>query len=143
LDPALCTHLENSFVQSQLYGIRWSRLMLGREFSVTAEHLYKLWDFIFASCYDAETSSADELLDDDAPPNVYSVLADVRMRGFHKRTNKENKQRAASASSSTSSSSSSSAAGVKFTYVCTPLLGSLADFMLAMFLQVSTALRER
>ena len=64
-----------------------------------------------------------ELFDDDAPPNVYSVLATVRMSGYRWDTNKQRK--AISASD-----------GVKFSYVCTPLLGSLADFMLAMLLQV-------
>ena len=63
------------------------------------------------------------MLDDDAPPNVYSVLATVRMSDYRWDTNKQRK-------------ATSMSDGNKFSYVCTPLLGSLADFMLAMLLQV-------
>ena len=32
---------------------------VGREFLVTFSHLFRLWDFMFASCYDAENNSAE------------------------------------------------------------------------------------
>lgn len=120
LDPALCHHLEESFIQSQLYGLRWSRLLLGREFTLQNNHMFRLWDFMFASCYDAEYNSAELLLDDSLPPNVYSVLANLRISGY----------------THTSNAHKRTSTTERVTYVCTPLLGALGDFMLAMMIQV-------
>jgi hypothetical protein len=127
LDPVLAAHLEENYIQSQLYGLRWSRLLLGREFTLAGgNQMFRLWDFMFASCYDAEFNSAEDLLDDSAPPNVYSVLANTRIQGYkmyhnvNKRTNKTD----------------------RITYVCTPLLAALADCMLAMMIQVREQLLE-
>ncbi len=190
LDPPLCSHLEGLYIQSQLYGLRWSRLLLGREYSVTHKQLLTLWDYMFASCYDAEHSSNSVLLDDDVPPNVYSVLANVRVLQHHKESNKNKREVAEAARkqqllklqqqqlqqqqqaaavvagglNNTLATGGSSRAitpppapiipaskkgpgpnylkdgGVEYVgvmYVCTPLLGALADFMLAMLIQVS------
>jgi len=126
LDPSLCQHLEGCFVQSQLYGLRWARLLLGREFE--APQLFLLWDFLFAACWDAEHGDSEALLDEDAPLNVYSVLASVRMAGHTKRTNKDRR--------ALYNEEKMKKEGIKFSYVCSPLLGVLADFMLAMLLQV-------
>jgi hypothetical protein len=126
LDPSLAAHLEENYIQSQLYGLRWSRLLLGREFTLAGNQVFQLWDFMFASCYDAEFNSAEDLMDDSALPNVYSVLANTRIQGYkmhhnvNKRTNKTD----------------------RITYVCTPLLASLADCMLAMMIQVREKLLE-
>lgn len=56
-DPELCTHLEEAYIQAQLYGMRWARLMLGREFSASETQLLRIWDYIFASCRAVEKSS--------------------------------------------------------------------------------------
>lgn len=112
-------------MQSQLYGLRWSRLMLGREFLVTHEQLFVLWDYMFACSLDAETNhetSVSDLMDADAPTNVYSVLANSRLLGNLKNKNVNLREK--------------SGADNKFSYVVTPLIGSLGDFMLAMLLQV-------
>ena len=63
LDPELCDHLEETFIQAQLYGMRWSRLILGREFSCTDTHNLRVWDFVFASCIPPEllTSSVSNV----------------------------------------------------------------------------------
>eukprot|EP00981_Chlorochromonas_danica_P001656 scaffold367_cov274-Ochromonas_danica.AAC.5 len=212
LDPQLCSHLEEVYIQAQLYGLRWARLLLGREFTVqppppalhqpppstpaslTHSHhqhpagsgLLKLWDFMFASCYDLEsgTNLDNAYLDDeDIMPNIYSVLATVRAGGFTKEAN-QNKRAIVrpnnnSGSGNTTSSTSSSvgegegkvgggggggmggisspvrlqridhhplapenhnivqqATSQKVVYVCTPLLGALGDFMLAMLIQI-------
>ncbi|KAI8575634.1 hypothetical protein K450DRAFT_260766 [Umbelopsis ramanniana AG] len=45
-DPALYQHLESLGIEPQLYGIRWIRLLFGREFSI--ENVLELWDAIFA-----------------------------------------------------------------------------------------------
>ncbi|KAI9276340.1 rab-GTPase-TBC domain-containing protein, partial [Umbelopsis sp. AD052] len=45
-DPALYQHLETLGIEPQLYGIRWIRLLFGREFSI--ENVLELWDAIFA-----------------------------------------------------------------------------------------------
>ncbi|KAI8327168.1 rab-GTPase-TBC domain-containing protein [Choanephora cucurbitarum] len=46
IDPYLYQHLENFGIEPQLYGIRWIRLLFGREFEI--HELLKLWDAIFA-----------------------------------------------------------------------------------------------
>jgi TBC1 domain family protein 5 len=50
LDPELCNHLEECFIQAQLYGMRWCRLLFGREISVTPTHGLRVWDYVFACC---------------------------------------------------------------------------------------------
>ena len=50
LDPDLCNHLEENYIPAQLYGIRWSRLLLGREFPMTHKHCLRIWDYMFATC---------------------------------------------------------------------------------------------
>ncbi|KAI7897609.1 rab-GTPase-TBC domain-containing protein [Cokeromyces recurvatus] len=46
VDPLLYQHLENFGIEPQLYGLRWIRLLFGREFDIY--ELLKLWDAIFA-----------------------------------------------------------------------------------------------
>jgi hypothetical protein len=126
LDRQLCQHLEESFVQAQLYGLRWSRLLLAREFPVTHSLLFRLWDYMFASCFDAETEHlpAAAYMDDDAPPNVYSLLANVRAMNYNKNSNTGKRI----------------AGAERVNYVCTPLLGVLGDLMLAMLIQVTSSI---
>ncbi|XP_047137114.1 TBC1 domain family member 5 isoform X2 [Hydra vulgaris] len=45
-DSALCQHLQKIDISPQLYGIRWVRLLFGREFSLNK--LLTLWDALFA-----------------------------------------------------------------------------------------------
>ncbi|KAI8886319.1 RabGAP/TBC [Backusella circina FSU 941] len=45
-DPYLYRHLESFGIEPQLYGIRWIRLLFGREFEI--HNLLVLWDAIFA-----------------------------------------------------------------------------------------------
>ena len=59
LDPDLCSHLEDNYVQAQLYGMRWSRLLLGREFQATEESLFRIWDYIFGSSLDIHASASN------------------------------------------------------------------------------------
>ncbi|KAI8984111.1 hypothetical protein BDF20DRAFT_857996 [Mycotypha africana] len=46
VDPTLYKHLESFSIEPQLYGLRWIRLLFGREFDFY--ELLKLWDAIFA-----------------------------------------------------------------------------------------------
>ncbi|KAJ3093956.1 hypothetical protein HK100_006339 [Physocladia obscura] len=46
LDPTLCSHLKHLNIEPQLYGLRWIRLLFGREFPF--EELLCLWDGLFA-----------------------------------------------------------------------------------------------
>eukprot|EP01090_Pellita_catalonica_P017725 TRINITY_DN5438_c0_g1_i1.p1 TRINITY_DN5438_c0_g1~~TRINITY_DN5438_c0_g1_i1.p1 ORF type:complete len:632 (+),score=101.55 TRINITY_DN5438_c0_g1_i1:39-1934(+) len=46
LDPALGLHFEKEGIEPQLYGMRWLRLVLTREFE--RKRVYILWDSIFA-----------------------------------------------------------------------------------------------
>lgn len=167
LDPPLCNHLERLYIQSQLYGLRWSRLLLGREYPLHHHSLLLIWDYMFAACYEAEHTSNTLLLDDDVPPNVYSVIANVRVKQHTKNSNVDKRIvtiQPSQLSNSTSNKGSNKGGigsiggmgGMKKSYdplssqsqpqgqqqqsvmyVCTPLLGILADFMLAMLIQVS------
>jgi hypothetical protein len=47
VDPAFSDHLEEGDIQAQLYGMRWSRLLFGREFPLSHNLSLKLWDYIF------------------------------------------------------------------------------------------------
>ena len=58
-DPELCDFLEGQCIQAQLYGMRWARLMLGREFSVTNSQVLRIWDYLFASCITFPTPVID------------------------------------------------------------------------------------
>jgi hypothetical protein len=66
LDPPLCEHLENSFIQSQIYGMRWARLLLGREFQCSDTQTLRIWDYIFAGCA-APHIGAEKGLHDELP----------------------------------------------------------------------------
>ncbi|KAG1183615.1 hypothetical protein G6F36_008317 [Rhizopus arrhizus] len=46
VDPLLYKHLQDFGIEPQLYGLRWIRLLFGREFDIY--ELLKLWDAIFA-----------------------------------------------------------------------------------------------
>lgn len=46
IDPALARHLSSLQILPQVYGIRWLRLLFGREFSF--QQLFIIWDLIFA-----------------------------------------------------------------------------------------------
>lgn len=74
---------------------------------------------MFASCYDLESGRRADYLDEDAPPNVYSVLANVRALGYTKNSNLGKRL-----------------SNDRVLYVPTPLLGALGDVMLAMLIKV-------
>jgi len=52
IDPELCEKLEECYIQGQIYGLRWARLLLGREFSLSHSRSLRLWDYMFASCWE-------------------------------------------------------------------------------------------
>lgn len=135
LDSELCMHLEECHVSAQIYGLRWCRLLLGREFSAENAQIFKLWDYLFACCYEAEHTSPDALLDIDSHPNVNSVFASVRIAGYNQYSNAERRNISSLGTVKHTSANESSAPDVPL-YVCTPLLGALGDLMLAMLLQV-------
>lgn len=136
LDSELCHHLEECHISAQIYGLRWCRLLLGREFTSENALLFKLWDFMFACCYEAETCSNEALLDVDARPNINSVLASVRIAGDNQHSNRERRNISSLGTVKHEHPNESSAPAVP-NYVCTPLLGALGDLMLAMMLNVS------
>ncbi|KAK7077786.1 TBC1 domain, member 5, partial [Halocaridina rubra] len=47
-DPSLYTHLSRLEIPPQIYGIRWVRLLFGREFPL--QELLMVWDAIFSDC---------------------------------------------------------------------------------------------
>ena len=197
-------HLENEHISAQLYGIRWSRLLLGREFSAANYDIFLIWDYIFACCYEAENfyldrdiagrigqgnsssssgdrgrdgsrkyngngssiSSASDYLEDDTLPNIYSVYASVLVQKHNQHSNQQrrkissfgiitngNTTNTTTTTNNNNSNQNSTSTSFPTTsivgstvqsngiaipaYVCTPLLGALADVMLGMLINVS------
>jgi hypothetical protein len=139
LDAELCAHLEECHVSAQIYGLRWARLLLGREFTMENDQIFRIWDYLFACCYEAENISAEALLDADVRPNITSLLATVRIAGHNQHSNQERRNISSMGTVKHVSANESSAPDVP-QYVCTPLLGALGDVMLAMMLHVSSLL---
>lgn len=106
LDPQLCSHLEDNYVQAQLYGMRWSRLLLGREFKMNESGLLRIWDYIFASCVKSTGSinRSKSFLEADED-NISLWPATFTLKSSHHSS-------------------------------AHPILKALEDFMLAMLLQV-------
>jgi TBC1 domain family member 5 len=48
LDPELSHHLTSLDIHAQFYGLRWSRLLLGREFPLENTKLLRIWDTLIA-----------------------------------------------------------------------------------------------
>jgi hypothetical protein len=122
-------------ISAQIYGLRWARLLLGREISMENCQIFRIWDYLFACCYEAENFSPEHLMDIDVRPNVNSILATVRISGC-KRDSNEDRRRVSSFGSVKHSSPNESSMAAVPQYVCTPLLGALGDVMLAMMVQV-------
>ncbi len=51
IDPALQLALTTQGIYPQIYGMRWARLLFGREFAMTHTSALYLWDFLFAHVY--------------------------------------------------------------------------------------------
>ena len=56
VDPELCHHLRACDIHAQFYGLRWSRLLLGREFSLINGQVLILWDRLFLAANAARTT---------------------------------------------------------------------------------------
>ena len=78
LDPLLCDHLEQSFIQSQIYGMRWARLILGREFPLTCTHCFRIWDYVFACTCSANVQVNTETKIDDKIDNEVIIKSKTR-----------------------------------------------------------------
>jgi TBC1 domain family protein 5 len=141
LDPELCTHLEECFVQSQLYGMRWCRLLFGREISMTPSHGLRVWDYLFACCA-------------MSPSNYYSY-SHSRLEAEFGRVSRLSVATTFDETGATPGVNSSPCAGLsglggnrmdpeiqamiakKAAY--TPLIAAVADIMLAMLLKVKAS----
>jgi TBC1 domain family member 5 len=106
IDPELCDRLEEAYIQGQIYGLRWARLLLGREFPLSHTHSLRIWDYMFASCME----------DPLAPIAASAHIEELR-------------------SAQSSVSSASRALHARYGSY-SPLMGVLGDFMLAMLLHV-------
>ncbi|ORZ13485.1 hypothetical protein BCR42DRAFT_418413 [Absidia repens] len=84
VDPPLYKHLENFGIEPQLFGIRWLRLLFGREFEFY--ELLRLWDAIFAQDPTLEIAEFVCLaillrLHDQLIENDYAECLSLLMRG--------------------------------------------------------------
>lgn len=55
VDADLCEHLESEEISCQLYGMRWGRLLLSREFRSMEMQVLRIWDFLFTCPSGAST----------------------------------------------------------------------------------------
>ena len=51
IDPDLQHCLTVQGIYPQIYGMRWARLLFGREFVMTHDSALYLWDFLFSTLY--------------------------------------------------------------------------------------------
>ena len=58
LDSTLCAFLMDNNVYAQVYGMRWTRLLFGREFPMTHTMSFRVWDWLLASAYDGAAGSS-------------------------------------------------------------------------------------
>lgn len=58
LDPVLCTTLIDNNVYAQVYGMRWTRLLFGREFPMTHTMSFRNWDYILSAAFHNDGSSS-------------------------------------------------------------------------------------
>ncbi|CAM9946583.1 unnamed protein product [Ectocarpus sp. 4 AP-2014] len=70
-DPELQQHLSHLDISPQLYGMKWARLMFGREFRV--EGVLLLWDHIFASSWIEGQPDVPECIENVAVAMVVSI----------------------------------------------------------------------
>jgi hypothetical protein len=49
IDSDLAAYLDQQDIHCQLYGLRWARLLTGREFQSVPENVFNIWDYIFVS----------------------------------------------------------------------------------------------
>ncbi len=134
VDPELCDHLQECYIQSQIYGMRWSRLMFSREFPISHDFSLKIWDFLFATRFELEpvhtrpkvsadisaatsSDSSDMSPMRESPPAAGDILSELP---------------------SAQASMSSATKALRERYGdYSKLMGVLGDFMLAMLLHVS------
>ena len=58
-DNTLCKLLEDRGIQSHLYGMKWTRLLFGREFTMANNLCFKVWDFIIAYNFQIKKPKAE------------------------------------------------------------------------------------
>ena len=59
IDADLCEHLESEDISCQLYGMRWARLLLSREFQSMERQVLRIWDFIFMFAFGSSNVSRE------------------------------------------------------------------------------------
>jgi hypothetical protein len=67
IDQELSHFLSVQGVYAQIYGMRWSRLLFGREFPMSHTHALRLWDFLFCSMWALGSGSSSSSSADPAP----------------------------------------------------------------------------
>lgn len=130
LDPELCSHLEDNYIQAQLYGMRWARLLLGREFQCNETGLLRLWDYMFACVLhhsmQQQQSKQEELPIYTAEPTNKSKSA--KSHPLEQEDSDDDEIIWTTTSAAMKAQARSGPAS--------PLLDALGDFMLAMLLHV-------
>ena len=68
IDYDLCSHMEAQEISCQLYGMRWSRLLLSREFGSIDQHVLPIWDFLLVNV--AKSRSNGKNNDKTSPESI-------------------------------------------------------------------------
>jgi hypothetical protein len=125
LDPELCGHLEDNYIQAQLYGMRWARLLLGREFQCTEKGLLRLWDYMFACVLHHAIHNPKQ--EQEESGKVESATNRAKSAANHPLEREQSDEDIMFTTTS---------AAMKAQSRFGPLLDALGDFMLAMLLHV-------
>mmetsp|Transcript_23892 Transcript_23892/g.35058 ORF Transcript_23892/g.35058 Transcript_23892/m.35058 type:complete len:725 (-) Transcript_23892:69-2243(-) len=128
LDPELCGHLEDNYIQAQLYGMRWARLMLGREFELTEGSLLRIWDYMFACMLCAKMEAKEK--EASSGTSRESRPSTVSMGKAHPLAEEDSDDDIVWTTTSAAMKAKSRFGP------SSPLLEALGDFMLAMLLHI-------
>merc|ERR1711871_101726 len=80
-DPHLASIMSNAGILSHIYGLRWSRLLMGREFVFC--QVLELWDYIFKSLYESTTTNDNNSIEEnilDISERIMMAML-IRLRG--------------------------------------------------------------
>jgi hypothetical protein len=130
IDASFWHHLHQGDIEAQLYGMRWARLLFGREFPLTDTHSLRLWDYMFSYCGEwgySQPDAASSASSSTASTSPAAMKA-VPLLATGKRLNAEETMIRNQVSVDVGLGDE----------VPRPLLRAVADLMLAMLLYVST-----
>ena len=77
-DPHLASIMTNTGIPSHVYGLRWTRLLMGREFAFT--QVLELWDYIFKCIYQCTTTTTTTTTTTNDSNSIKENILDISER---------------------------------------------------------------